>query len=199
MILFEKGWNADKLEQRYYDWLTGLIPKWQKNYSILLRSLYETPFRVTLLMDENRVGDGLSMRTRFVWEKHLGTTERDVLKRQRPCSVLEVMIGLAQRFEEEYMTQYSDENPIENWFGPMISSLGLDGYDDQHFDLYGFDRTMLTFFDRTYFPDGRGSLFYIPGTSTDMRRVEIWQQMMLWNQQKCNGGIEYGQQNAGQL
>ena len=192
MTNLEKGWNADTLEQAYYDWLTGLIPAWRTTHSRLLRCLYDTPFRVTLLMDENRVGDGLSMRTRFVYYKHLGATERDILKRQRPCSVLEVMIGLAQRFEEEYMTQYSDEDPIGTWFGPMLCSLGLERFDDQHFDLYGFDRIMLAFFDRTYFPDGRGSLFYIPGTTTDMRRVEIWQQMMMWSQQNFNGGMCYG-------
>lgn len=179
-MITEKGWNANRLEQEYYEWLTDLIPNWHNNYSTLLKCLYETPFRVTLLMDENRVGDGLSMRTRFVWSHGLGVTERDILKRQRPCSVLEVMIGLAQRFEEEYMTQFSDEDTIETWFGPMIRSLGLDGYDDGHFDLYGFDRAMQAFFDRTYSPDGLGSLFYIPGTTTDMRQVEIWQQMMLW-------------------
>ena len=190
MTMIETRWNADELEQQYYEWLTELIPKWRFGYSILIRYLYETPFRVTLLMDENRVGDGLSMRTRFVWSKNLGATERDILKRQRPCSVLEVMIGLAQRFEEEYMTQYSDENPIEIWFGPMIDSLGLGNFDDRHFDPYCFDQIMLTFLDRSYFPDGRGSLFYIPGTTTDMRQVEIWQQMMMWNINR--GGNTYG-------
>lgn len=195
MTLIEKGWTTDELEQRYYEWLTGLIPGWTERYSILIRHLYETPFRVTLLMDENRVGDGLSMRARFVWAAGLGSIERDILKRQRPCSVLEVMIGLAQRFEEEYMTQYT-EDTINNWFSPMISSLGLQNYDDQHFDLYGFDRIMQTFLDRAYFPDGRGSLFYIPGTKDDMKYTEIWKQMMFWYEHNYKGGIRYEQQNA---
>ena len=190
MTMREMGWTADELEQRYYEWLTGLIPRWVSQYSILLRYLYETPFRVTLLMDENRVGDGLSMRSRFVYNWQLGAVERDILKRQRPCSVLEVMIGLAQRFEEEYMTQYTDEDPIETWFEPMINSLGLRNYDDPHFDFYGYDRIMKTFLDRTYSPDGRGSLFYIPGITEDMRQVEIWRQMMMWNENK--GGNSHG-------
>ena len=192
MTMQEMGCNsAHELEQRYYEWLmTKLLPNLWIRYTILLRSLYETPFRVSLLMDENRVGDGLGMRGRFVYQNNLSAVERDILKRQRPCSVLEVMIGLAQRFEEEYMTQYTDESPIETWFIPMINSLGLRNYDDQHFDLYGFDRTMKNLLDRTYFPDGRGSFFYIPGTETDMRQVEIWQQMMMWNIQK--GGTQNG-------
>jgi len=192
MTIFEKGWTTNELERRYYEWLTSSISGWSNRYSILLKHLYETPFRVTMLMDENRVGDGLSMRTRFVWSEHLGAEERDILKKQRPCSVLEVMIGLAQRFEEEYMTQYSGEDPISIWFGPMIDSLGLRAYDDQHFDLYGFDRIMQTFLNRVYSPDGRGSLFYIPGTNEDMRQVEIWQQMMIWSRNNYEGGANYG-------
>ena len=191
MTLIEKGWTTDELEQRYYEWLIGLIPGWTEGYDVLIRHLYETPFRVAMLMDENRVGDGLSMRARFVWAANLGVIERDILKRQRPCSVLEVMIGLAQRFEEEYMTQYT-EDTINEWFSPMITSLGLQNYDDRHFDLYGFDRIMRTFLDRAYFPDGRGSLFYIPGTKEDMRQTEIWKQMMFWYEHNYKGGIKYG-------
>ena len=37
------------------------------------------------------------------------------------------------------------------------------------------------FLDREYAPDGRGGLFYIPGIDIDMRQVEIWRQMMMWN------------------
>lgn len=197
MTIYEKGWTVDELEQRYYEWLTGAVPYWRSRYSILLRHLYETPFRVTMLMDENRVGDGLSMRARFIWSEHLSADERDLLKKQRPCSVLEVMIGLAQRFEEEYMTQYTGEDPIGMWFDPMIRSLGLQNYDDQHFDLYGYDLIMQAFLNRTYFPDGRGSLFYIPGIETDMRQVEIWKQMMMWNNYKEEN--TYGKQNATQF
>lgn len=184
MTMTEKGWNASELEQRYYEWLVSRIPGWCTRYSILVRMLYETPFRVTLLMDENRVGDGLGMRARFVYEMNLGSAERDILKQQRPCSVLEVMLGLAQRFVEEYVTQYTDEDPIGPWFSLMIRSLGLICYDDQHFDLYGYDRILQLFLDRAYSPDGRGSLFYIPGVQMDMRQIEIWRQMMMWNEQK---------------
>lgn len=181
MVLNDRGWNTVELDERYYLWLVGLVSsKWQ-NYTLLLRRLYDTPFRVTLLMDENRVGDGLNMRDQFAYQGGLDIYDRDALKRCRPCSVLEVMVALAQRFEQEYMTNYDDEDPIGVWFGPMVSSLGLTGYDDQHFDPYGFDRIMKTFLDREYSPNGRGSLFYIPDTDQDMRHIEIWHQMMLWN------------------
>ena len=179
-MTFGARWTADELEQRYYEWLvTQHIRGWE-SYGVLLRSLYETPFRVMLLMDENRVGDGLGMRARFAYFYNLHPDERDILKQCRPCSVLEIMIGLALRFEEEYMTQYSTEDPIGAWFWPMINSLGLINYDDQHFDRPGYNRIIETFLNRTYSPDGRGSMFYIPGNMTDMRQIEIWQQMMMF-------------------
>ena len=178
--VFETGCAANDLERTYYDWLvTNHIAYWG-TYSVLLKSLYDTPFRVMILMDENRVGDGLDMRDRFIYQYGLGQRERDILRQSRPCSVLEVMVGLAQRFDEEYMTQYNNEDPIGLLVKPMINSLGLQGYDDQHFDRYGFNQIMMNLLNRTYSPDGLGSLFYIPGIAIDMRQIEIWRQMMMY-------------------
>ena len=177
---FETRWTANDLENAYYQWLvTNHISYWN-NYSVLLRSLYDTPFRVMVLMDENRVGDGLDMRNRFVYQNGFGQLERDILRQSRPCSVLEVMIGLAQRFDEEYSAQHSNEDPIGGLVMSMIASLGLQGYDDQHFDRYGFNQIILNLLNRTYSPDGLGSLFYIPGITVDMRQIEIWRQMMMY-------------------
>ena len=178
--VLESRWAASDLENAYYNWLITTHITKLNNYSVLLRSLYETPFRVMLLMDENRVGDGLDMRNRFVYQLNLNPADREFLKQYRPCSVLEIMIGLAQRFDEEYTTQYDDEDSIGILIMKMIESLGLQSYDDQHFDQYGFVQVINNFLNRTYFPDGRGSLFYIPGITTDMRQIEIWRQMMMY-------------------
>lgn len=187
---FEKGWTADELERQYYIWLTNWIPGWRTTHSLLMRKLYETAFRVTLMMDENRVGDGLALRTRFIYETGMSSIERDVLKVRRPCSILEVMIALALRFEEEYMTGYEDEDPVGKWFAPMLDSLGLTIDSDGVFekDLQRVNLVLMIFLDRAYAPDGRGGLFYISGATEDMREIEIWRQMMMWNAHMNNGG-----------
>lgn len=179
----ERKWTEDKLEQQYYFWLTNWIPGWRQTHSQLLRQLYETPFRVTLLMDENRVGDGLALRTRFAYDTSLPATDRETLKNLRPCGILEVMIALALRFEEEYMTNAVDEDPVGMWFAPMLNSLGLIADGDGAFerDRNRVSLILLLFLDRAYAPDGRGGLFYIPGVREDMREIEIWRQMMMWN------------------
>jgi len=188
----EKGWTADELERRYYIWLTNWVYRWTATHSKLLRRLYETSFRVVLMMDENRVSDGLALRTRFVYETGLGSQERDMLKAGRPCSVLEGMIALALRFEEEYMAGYDEEeeDPVGKWFAPMLDSLGLISDTDDVIDRDDMrvSLKLTLFLDRAYRPDGLGGLFYIPGTEEDMREIEIWRQMMMWNIYMNNGG-----------
>ena len=168
----ERGWNLEG----YYVWLLNMIPFVRKGYGRILRILYDIPFRVTMIQDENRVGDGLSLRSRYAAEIGLPPAAREELKLSRPCSVLEVMIALALRCEEEYMTTYSDEDPVGRWVFPMISSLGLSPRTD--------DRTAAgiveAFLNRSYRPDGRGGLFYVPGAEEDMRTLELWSQLMLW-------------------
>ena len=178
--MYEKEWNAGEINQRYYEWLTGMVARYNSRYSILFRTLYETPFRVIILMDENRVGDGLSLRNRFAWEQGLSREDRDILESYRPCSVLEVMIALALRCEEEYMAKEDDEDPVGNWFEPMLWNLGLFRMNDSHYDPDIVADKLETFLSRRYSPDGLGGLFYIPGIQEDMRKIEIWQQLRMW-------------------
>lgn len=178
----EKGWTADELEQQYYIWLTNWVARWRMTHSMLLAKLYDTPFRVTLTMDENRVGDGLALRTRFIYDSGLTSTERDMLKICRPCSILEIMIALILRFEEEYAVNEQDEDPINARFGYMLNSLGLAADDDTTYmgDQNRVNLILLVFLDRAYHADGRGGLFYIPGAREDMRQIELWRQIMIW-------------------
>lgn len=172
----------------YYRWLTGMLPGWEETHSRLLWALYLTPFKYVVAMDENRQGDGLALRTRYGWQRGLSPEALDILRYEHRCSVLEVMIALALRCEEEYMTHYEDENPVGQWVGPMIESLGLAGYDDQHWNPMAVEEIIERFLERDYSPDGLGSLFYIPGAEEDLRQVEIWYQMLTWINWKTNGG-----------
>jgi len=176
MRMRSEGW----INEEYYSWLVGMIPNLNRNYSRLLRLLHEIPFRVVLLMDENRVSDGLALRARFAMQKNLDSCVREMLKTAFPCSVLEVMVALSVRLEEDYMTEYGEDNPIGRWLGPMIDSLGLTLWTDRHFEERTARIQIGTFLDRAYLPDGQGGLFYVPGAQVDMRKIELWQQMMMW-------------------
>ena len=68
--------RGEEIEEAYYDWLTDMISGYKGHMSKLLRQLYMTPFRVTMLMDENRVGDGLTLRYRYAIHANLSNAAR---------------------------------------------------------------------------------------------------------------------------
>jgi hypothetical protein len=96
-----------------------------------------------------------------------------------PCSVLEMMIALAIRCEENIMDDPLIGDRTRQWFWSMISSLGLSGMTDTRFDNKSVDRVLETFLDRDYKPNGEGGLFTIKRCEKDLRKVEIWYQL-LW-------------------
>lgn len=188
--------RGEEIEEAYYDWLTDMISGYKGHMSKLLRQLYMTPFRVTMLMDENRVGDGLTLRYRYAIHANLSNAAREMLKDIRPCSILEVMLGLALRFEEEYVVPPDGDilTGVSSTFNYMIRSLCLIDFDDAHYQPEIVQKILVRFMDRTNWPDGRGGLFYIPDAQEDMRQLELWDQLMRWYAylQRCiqeGGGI----------
>jgi hypothetical protein len=172
--------NEYEAFRAYYDWLCGMIPGWRMSHGQAVWQLFETPFTAAMELDENRAGDGMDLRNRYCWEYGVDPETREILQTAKPASVLEVMIALALRCQEEYMTRYDDLDPVEPWFGPMMESLGIAQYSDGRYDPIAVDCAVRAFLRRDYAPDGRGGLFYIPGAREDMRETEIWYQMLGW-------------------
>jgi hypothetical protein len=94
-----------------------------------------------------------------------------------PCSVLEMMVALAIRAETTIMdnTLYGDRT--KQWFWSMMMNLGLSTMTDDVFDERFVQNRIDIFLNRQYSYDGRGGLFFIPNTDTDLRNVEIWFQL----------------------
>lgn len=172
----------NKWHERYYKWLSGLVvtPK-KKQYTKLLWRLYTKPFRYILEKDMNRVIDGVELRYRFGHENRL---PRDIVEYElddSDCSVLEMMIALSIRCEENIMTNEAEGDRTSKWFWSMVQSLGLYQMSDGFYDEQKVDDILDRFVKRKYEKNGRGGLFTIhnqPGM--DQRKVEIWYQMMAW-------------------
>lgn len=180
-----KGSETRELDE-YFVWLCELVGN-RPEYSMLLRELFNTPFFVVLPMDENRVDDGLSLRYRYSIARGLSAQDRLNLKRLHPCSILEVMVSLAVRSEEEYM-RAGEDNTTGKWFWYMVSSLGLQGMIDVVYDSSIVQEVLRKMMVRDYSPDGAGSLFYIPGCKEDLRVIEIWYQCMTFLNSYIYGG-----------
>lgn len=133
---------------------------------ILLDKLNTVEFTFTIPLDKNRAHDGLYLRRKLGYESN------------DPCTMLEMMIALAVRIEDEFLGDTSTESVSQTgvWFGEMVDSLGLTNCDSDEEFYFIMDR----FFAHEYEPNGLGSLFYTPTATDDFRYLQIWDQMGAW-------------------
>ena len=141
--------------------------------------LHCTEFTWIVQKDSNRADDGIGMRYRFASSRYfndeLFPEVMDAL--DGPCSVLEMMIALAVRCEEDTMDNAEFGDRTGQWFWGMINSLGLHGEYDAVYDKSAVELSIERFLNRTYCSDGRGGLFTIRNCRHDMRKAEIWHQL----------------------
>lgn len=168
----------DKIRNMYFDYIYNMVcdnsyPK-QISYKRLLIYLHEVEFEYIIENDANRFKDGVDLRRRFAYENNL-YDKLDCL--DGPCSILEMLIALSIRCEEQFMADVNAGNRIGQWFWDMIVNLGLGQMTDDNFDKSKVYRKVHRFMNRSYRPNGRGGLFTILDSEYDLREVEIWTQM----------------------
>ncbi len=161
----------------YSQWLHELVDP-QERYRILLTMLFELEFTWIVDRDVNRAEDGCSLRDRFSVYAEMDCEESWM---DWPCSVLEMLIGLSYRMENDlYDPSYGDRMP--KWFWVMVSNMGLRGCTDEN---VSGDRDTAKMYiceqvdkmlNRRYDSDGRDcALFRRPETSdVDYKTAEIW-------------------------
>ena len=169
------------LNKRYFDWMYNLVCDGTYNrrlsYQKLLTHLHNREFYYILDMDGNRASDGVDLRYRFAYENNY---EYAIITRyldDRECSVLEMMVALAIRCEEDNMGDPDIGNRTGKWFFVMLESLGLESMTDDVFDERYTDDVVNRFLDRKYKRNGEGGLFTTTDRRRDMRAAEIWYQM----------------------
>lgn len=160
-----------RIENEYFEWLYDLVCEGRYARSIsyrkLLMHLHDTEFVWSIPKDENRADDGIRLRERFVDGNYI----------YGPCSVLEMMVALALRCEENIMDDPKVGNRTRQWFWEMIVNLGLGAMTDDVYDEREVTGIVERFLDRDYDPDGKGGLFRIRDCDRDLRDVEIWYQL----------------------
>lgn len=173
--------NEDKLSNEFFEWMYNLVcndRSYQNlSYRKLLIFLHKKKFTYKVKRDANRAVDGIDFRYRFGYENGYSREEIEKYLDTRPCSVLEMMVALAFRIEEQIMDDSEEGNRTGQWFWTMISNLGLGGMSDQKFDKDYCEFVIDRFLKREYEPNGKGGLFSIKD-DRDMRTAEIWYQAM---------------------
>lgn len=171
----------DRVRSDYFKWMCGLVCgerfSDKISYRKLLMHLHDREFIYFVPYDDNRADDGISLRYRYslicdrmYYEDYL----------TGPCSVLEMMLGLAIRCEETIMDDPEKGDRTGQWFWGMVVNLGLGSMSDANYDERYVDDVITRFLNREYEPDGRGGLFTVKGWNRDMRTAEIWHQLMAY-------------------
>lgn len=157
----------------YFYWLTGLLnyDYILENYEKLLRLLMETEFTWTVEYDGNRAADGLYLRRLYL--RQTG----QFCRLERECSVLEMLIALCRRCEDELMYDPDLGDRTGYWFMIILTNLGLNLYDDYHFDCDSVDTIVERFLDRDYEMNGMGGPFPCAVSEIDFRKKDLWWQL----------------------
>lgn len=174
------------IREEYFQWLCNLVEDREtiprRTYYKLFRHLHERVFepsgtRHIYQMDENRAEDGKELRYVFAKETGCSDSVIDATFRDDPCSMLELMVGVAYRCEHQIMENevYGDRTWF--WFRYMLRSLRLNRETDDFYNFGYTESVLMHFINRKYTKEGMGGLFYIPGFRKDMRKMDIWYQM----------------------
>ena len=170
--------TSEELNDLYFDWMCQLVSDdYHEDYQNLLHFLHGVEFTYIMEMDENRLKDGVALRYRFGRECGY---PRDMIASyfdEYPCSVLEMMVALAVRCEEDIMRNYDYGDRTPEWFWGMIDSLGLRSMTNRYFQVTAAKYIIQRFLNRTYKPNGEWGLFTVRNPKRDMRTVDIWYQM----------------------
>ena len=172
----------DQLINEYFEWLCDMVSargfSKRISYRKLLTHLHKTNFRYSIPNDQNRAEDGVSLRYRFAlavgYEDSVDIV-LDIL--DNPCSVLEMILALAVRCEENIMDDPNIGDRTGQWFWGMVVNLGLGSMIDIRYDEEYVDMVVERFLEREYEPDGRGGLFTVRNCEYDLRDEEIWAQL----------------------
>ena len=168
----------ERINHEYFDWLCEQVDSGRfakgVSYNKLLAHLHNIEFTWFIPYDDNRADDGIQLRRRYaIFRDDMSLTR--YLK--GPCSVLEMMVALAKRCEEDIMDDAEMGNRRGQWFWGMIHNLELTPMTDSKFNVDYVDNVIARLLNREYEPDGRGGLFTVKHCDTDMRTVEIWRQL----------------------
>lgn len=172
---------SDQITNEYFDWLydyvcTGRAHK-DISYRKLFMYLHSVEFTYSVDGDDNRAYDGICLRRRFAHTKAEEDYDYIIDILDGPCSVLEMILALAIRCEEEIMDDPRYGDRVKQWFWSMLKNMGLNMMTDDNFDRGYVEDAIYTMLNRKYDRYGRGGLFYIPGCKDDLRKFQIWTQL----------------------
>lgn len=181
----------NRLNDLYFNWLYSIafpgserITNDPASYSIVLRILYETEFDYVIPLDENRKRDGIDLRYHFSYNCKIPEYIINEGFNQNKCSILEMMISLARRYETDVMSNLECGDRTSNWFWIMFDNLGMSkfqNYSITNSTIFEIKEILHRFVYREYNYDGsNGNLFIFPNTTKNIKQMQLWDQIGLY-------------------
>lgn len=172
--------TVGRMNREYVEWMYRLVPNKRfsktQTYKKLFHYLHSVEFTYTIPLDGNRAEDGIQLRYRFGEERGYPQPMVSAYLDDQPCSVLEMMIALAARYEDNIMCDSDIGDRTGQWFWGMIANLELLQMTDGYFDEDYVELVVCRLLNREYKRNGKGGLFTVTKQNVDMRNVEIWYQ-----------------------
>ena len=161
------------MREEYFEWLVDLLQDdyLRDNYQKLLWKLFTTEFTWIVDYDSNRAKDGIYLRYLF---------SRDIdedFDMDIGCTVLEMMVALSRRCEDDIMYDPDIGDRTGYWFWTMIQNLTLNIYDDYMYDERAVEYILEVVLERKYTRNGHGGLFPCDKNGTDFRKMDLWWQL----------------------
>jgi hypothetical protein len=167
----------NRRDEEYFNWLVSQIEvRSPKTYTQLFEKLHDTEFVWIVPNDDNRVFDGLDLRTEFVDGTH-GWKLEEVMRLDimtgKGASVLEVLIGLSRR------VAFTCGGEAPWWAWELLGNLGMYRFPDplSRKKAERVDEILEALIWRTYQRNGKGGFFPLNEPMDDQTKVEIWYQM----------------------
>lgn len=167
------------IKKEYYDYLRNII-QLDSDYNNLIDYLYSTEFKTVVPDDNNRAIDGMDLRYRFLYEAGADEQSAMIIKDTElagPCTVLEMMIALAIKMDEELLYDWELGPRQHIWFYQMLKSMHIDKYTNDRFEdilVYKAVTDMMLY---NIAANGSGGLFTFRNVDIDARDLSIWYQM----------------------
>lgn len=170
---------VDQVKEDYFNWLYDIVCSSRVNYSVsyekMFHYMHQKEFIFIIENDINRAKDGTNLRYRYATLRN-DENIFEILNNE-PCSILEMMVAIAIRCEENIMTNIEYGDRTTQWFWNMMSNIGISFMTDDRYDEIFLENKLNILLKRQYRPDGKGGLFYIRNCKDDLRNVEIWTQL----------------------
>jgi hypothetical protein len=165
----------NQIDYDYYEWLISQIdiPNNNRTYNDLFDLMHHSEFVWTVPKDDNRVQDGLDLRTEF--RNYFFNKPRGKLLLGGP-TMLEILVSLSRR------VAFIAGSDAPHWAWRLIKNLRLNKMHDELTKERAtkVDEILYAIIWREYQPNGRGGFFPLTWPKEDQTKVEIWYQMQAY-------------------